>query len=101
MLTGKFSSSNAFMVADTKRPTSMEPNYILNVAVRDYGQISLSMPPNLLSSTQISALEDGELGYPLSDYLGNNITVVGNFARYRRSPTSAVSLQFIVTQLES
>ena len=100
MLTGQFSSDNAFMVADTKRPTQSEPNYILNVAVRDYGQISISLPPNLLTQAQIIDLEDGELGYPLSDYLGTGITVTGNFTRYRRSPTSAVSLQFVVTQLQ-
>ena len=103
MLKGRFLASNAFVKDDVKRPTVSEPNYSVNVSIREYGQLTLTIPPTLLSAVQIVLLDNGELGYPLSDFLdsGNiNLEISGQFSRFRKSPTSAVSLAFVVNAIQ-
>jgi len=102
MLNASFLASNAFVISDVKRPTLSDPNYTVNVSIREYGQLSLSIPTANITAGQASALDDGELGYPLSDYVGNlsGMTITGSFSRFRKSPTSAVSLSFVVSSAE-
>lgn len=99
MLNGSFLSDNAFTLADVRRPTSLDNNYNINVAIREYGQVALVIPQSALSTAQMALLDEGELGYPLTDFLGVVSTVSGSFQRYRKTPTSAVSLQFLVTSI--
>lgn len=99
MLNGSFLSDNAFTLADVRRPTSVDNNYNINVAVREYGQVALVVPYTILTEAQMALLNNGELGYPLTDFLGTLSTVSGSFQRYRKTPTSAVSLQFLVASI--
>lgn len=99
MLNGEFSSDNAFTLADVRKPTSLDNNYNVAVAIREYGQVSLVIPQSVLSPAQMTLLDGGELGYPLTDFLGAVNTVSGSFQRYRKTPTSAVSLQFLVNDI--
>lgn len=102
MLRAIFLASNAFVKDDVKKPTVADPTYNVNVSIRDYGQLTLSIPAELLNPTQVALLDDGELGYPLSDFLDSSnlgLAVFGQFSRFRKSPTSAVSLAFIVSAI--
>lgn len=99
MLDAEFESDNAFTLADIRKPTIGEPNFSLTIAIREYGQVALVIPPSVLNPAQIALLNAGELGYPLTDFLGANLTVSGSFQRYRKTPTSAVSLQLLVDAL--
>lgn len=95
MLNGQFSTSNAFLVGDVKRISS-ENSTEVRVAIREYGQLTFMLPDDLLPEG--NTLVDGELGYPLSDYIGT-VEVRGSFGRIRKSPTAAPSLIFTVSEL--
>lgn len=95
MLNASFSTSNAFLVADVKRIAN-ENSAEVRVAIREYGQMTFVIPDEMLPAD--NTLVNGELGYPLSDYIGV-LTVSGTFSRVRKSPTAAPSLLFTVTTL--
>lgn len=102
MLKAGFLASNAFVTADVKKPTVADPNNTVTVSIREYGQLTLTIPTELVTPVQAGLLDNGELGYPLSDYLDSaniGLGVAGQFSRFRKSPTSAVSLAFTVTAI--
>lgn len=99
MLNAFFNSDNGFTLADVRKPTATDTSYGLKLAIREYGQIDVVIPAASLSPAQIALMDEAELGYPLSDYLGGNKIVTGVFSRYRKTPTSAVSLQFNVNTI--
>ncbi len=95
MLNGQFSTANAFLVGDVKRIAQENSNEV-RVAIREYGQLTFMLADTLLPEG--NTLADGELGYPLSDYIGI-LEVRGSFGRIRKSPTAAPSLVFTVSEL--
>lgn len=98
MLNASFNSDNAFTLADVRKPTVNETSFGLKLAIREYGQIDVVIPVNLLNAQQTGLMNEAELGYPLSDFIVGNKSVIGSFTRYRKTPTSAVSLQFNVSE---
>lgn len=99
MLQGNFQSDSAVVMADVSRPTVSSPNYNVKLVIREYGQTEIEIPPNLLTASQSVALEGAEMGYPLTGFLEANSTITGAFERYRRTPTAAPSLKFVVSAI--
>lgn len=99
MLNANFQTDAAVVMADVNKPTVVSPNYLIKVVVREFGQIELEVPPNLLTSQQMTDLEGAEMGYGLTGFIGANSTITGAFTRYRKTPTAAPSLKFIVSAI--
>lgn len=98
-LSANFQTDAAVVMADVNKPTVAAPNYLIKVVVREFGQVELEVPPNLLTQTQMDALEGAEMGYGLTGFIGANSTISGAFTRYRKTPTAAPSLKFIVSAI--
>lgn len=97
-LTASFATANAFLVADPKSPTPNQPDYEVRVAIREYGQLTLNFTQAQLDALPENTLINGELGYPLADFLGERV-ISGTFNRFRKSPTAAPSLGFVITSI--
>lgn len=82
---------NCFLLDDAKVPSFGTSDYVLNVAIREYGQATIYIPAALLSPAQITSLESAELGYALDTVLVAT-QLLGNFERYRKTATSRSSL---------
>lgn len=95
MLNASFSTANAFLVGDVKRLPNENATEV-RIAIREYGQMTFTVPDSLLPES--NTLQNGELGYPLSDYIGEAV-VSGTFSRMRKSPTAAPSLMFTIVSL--
>lgn len=99
MLQGNFQSDAAVVMADVNKPTVASPNYNVKIVIREYGQTDIEIPPNLLTAAQMTALEGAEMGYGLTGFIGANSTITGTFERYRKTPTAAPSLKFVVSAI--
>ena len=98
MLQANFNANNAFLVADVKRDV-VAATCEVRVAIREYGQLTFLISDAMLVGIT-NTLVDGELGYPLSDYIGTQ-QITGTFSRLRKSPTAAPSLVFTVQSIAS
>lgn len=98
MITFSAPAESLILLDDPKVPALGGTEYILNVAAREYGQITVILETGYMTPAQLQALEIAELGYSLNALLSVT-TLNGNFDRYRKTPSSRSTLVMRVTAL--